>query len=99
MTFCVTWFCFTEKITCGHPQVIVSNNTARHLQVNKGSTQTEINLREKLFSMKIDPKLSFEKHIEQIYAKARIKLKALARIAPFMNIQKRKVLMKAVFTA
>ena len=45
--------------------------------------------------MTIDAKLSFEKHIEQIYVKARTKLKALARIAPFMNIKKKKVLMKA----
>ena len=46
-----------------------------------------------------DVKLSFEKHIEQIYAKTRAKLKALARIAPFMNINKKKVLMKAFFMA
>ena len=49
--------------------------------------------------MTIDAKLSFEKHIEQIYVKARTKLKALARIAPFMNIKKKKVLMKAFFMA
>ena len=47
---------------------------------------------EKLLGVTIDAKLSFEKHIEQIYAKARAKLKALARIAPFMNIRKNKVL-------
>ena len=35
----------------------------------------------------------------QIYAKARAKLKALARIANFMNIKKNKVLMKAFFMA
>ena len=50
--------------------------------------------------MTIDEKLNFEKHIEQIYVKAKAKLKALARIAPFMNIQKKKVLMmKTFFTA
>ena len=49
--------------------------------------------------MTIDAKLSFEKHIEQIYAKTRAKLKALARIAPFMNIKKKRVLMKAFFMA
>ena len=35
----------------------------------------------------------------KIYAKARAKLKALARIAPFMNIKKKRVLMKAFFMA
>ena len=49
--------------------------------------------------MTIDAKLSFEKHIEQIYAKARAKLKPLAWIAAFMNIKKKKVLMKAFFMA
>ena len=49
--------------------------------------------------MTIDANLSFEKHIEQIYAKARAKLKALAWIAAFMNIKKKKVLMKAFFMA
>ena len=47
--------------------------------------------------MTIDAKLSFEKHIEQNYAKTSPNLKALARIAPFMNIKKKKVLMKAFF--
>ena len=46
--------------------------------------------------MTIDAKLSFEKHIKQISAKARAKLKALTRIA---NIKKKKVLMKAFFMA
>ena len=45
--------------------------------------------------MTFGAKLSFEKHIKQIYAK----LKVLARIAPFINIQKKKVLIKAFFTA
>ena len=49
--------------------------------------------------MTIDAKLIFEKHIEQIYAKARAKLKASAWIAAFMNIKKKKVLMKAFFMA
>ena len=49
--------------------------------------------------MTIDAKLCFEKHIEPIYAKARAKLKALARIFPFMKIKKKKVLMEAFFMA
>ena len=45
----------------------------------------------------INIKLRFEKHIEQTYVKARAKLEALAIIAPFMNIKKKKVMMKAFF--
>ena len=69
------------------------------MQVKIAAAQIENSSCEKLLSVTIDTKLSFEKHIEQIYAKARAKLKALARIAPFMNIEKKKVLMKAFFMA
>ena len=39
----------------------------------------------------------FWETIQQIYVKAKTKLKALARIAPFININTKKVLMKAFF--
>ena len=65
------------------------------MQVKIGAAQIENGSSEKLIGMIIDTKLSFEKHIKQIYAKARPRLKALARIAPFMNIKKKKVLMNA----
>ena len=52
-----------------------------------------------MLDVTIHAKLSFEKHIEQIYTKARAKLAALAIIALFMNIQKKKVLIIAFLTA
>ena len=48
--------------------------------------------------MTINAKLSFEKDFKQACAKARAKLKALAKIASFLNIKKKKVLMTAFFT-
>ena len=72
-------------------------STDKHVQLKIGTVQIENSSSEELLCIIIDAKLSFEKHIEQIYAKARAKLKALARIAPFMNIKKKKVLMKAFF--
>ena len=65
-------------------------STDEHVQIKIGATQIENGLSEKFLGKTIDTKLSFEKHIEQIYAKARAKLKALARIAPFMNMKKNK---------
>ena len=73
-------------------------STDQHVQVNIGAAEIENSSSEKLFSMTIDAKLCFEKHIEQIYGKATAKLKALAAIAPFMKIQKKKILIKAFFT-
>ena len=74
-------------------------STDEHVQVKIGTAQIENSSSEKLLSVTIDAKLSFVKHIEQIYAKGRAKLKAWARIAPLMNIKKKKVLMKALFIA
>ena len=90
------WFSdsqFQAKATKCH--VLLS--TDQHAQVNIGAAQIENN--SKILSVTIDVKLSFEKRIEQIYAQTRAKLKASARIVPFMNIQKKKVLIKAFFTA
>ena len=74
-------------------------STDEQVQVKIGTAQIENSSSKKLLGVTIDAKLCFEKYIEQIYAKARAKLKALARIAPFMNIKKKKVLMKAFFMA
>ena len=68
----------------------------KHVQVKIGEAQIKNSSSERLLGVTIDAKLSFEKHIKQISAKARAKLKALARIA---NIKKKKVLMKPFFMA
>ena len=65
-------------------------STDEHVQVKIGTAQIKNSSSEKLLGVTIDAKLSFEKHIEQICAKARAKLKALARIASFINIKKKK---------
>ena len=67
------------------------------MEVNTGAARIENSSREKLPDVTNDAKLSFEKQIEQIYAKARTKLKVLVRITLFMKIQKKKLLIKAFF--
>ena len=65
-------------------------STDQHVQVNIGAAQIENSSGKNLLGVTIDAKLSFEKYIEQIYAKTKAKLKALAKIASFMKTQKRK---------
>ena len=69
------------------------------MQVNIGTAQIENTQNKILLGIIIDSKLSFDKHIQQICSRASAKLKALARIAPFMNITKRKKFMNAFFNA
>ena len=54
---------------------------------------------EKLLGIKIDTKLSFENHVSSLCKKASQKLHALARIVNFMDLGKRKSLMKAFITS
>ena len=53
---------------------------------------------EKLLGVKIDVNLNFNEHISDLCKKASRKISALARIAPFMSIEKRKVVMNGFFT-
>ena len=61
----------------------------KNLLVNVGTSQIKNSDCERLLGIDIDCKLSFENHINQICSKARTKIKALARIAPFLNKRKK----------
>ena len=78
----------------------ILSSTGKQVHVNIGTTQIENTQNEKLLGITTDSKLlSFDGHIQQICSRASAKLKALARIAPFMNITKRKILTNAFFNA
>ena len=52
---------------------------------------------EKLLSVRFDSKLTFDAHINDICKKADLKLNALVRITPFMNLNKKTLLSNAFF--
>ena len=54
---------------------------------------------EKLFGVRFDSNLSFESHITSLCKKASQKLHALARILHYMDLNKRRNLMKAFITS
>ena len=53
--------------------------------------------REKLLGVKFDNELIFEKHITGIYGKASRKIYALERIAPHLDLSKRRMVTNAFF--
>ena len=67
------------------------------MRVNIGTSQIKNSDYERLLGINIEYKLIFENHINQICNKARAKIKALAKIASFLNKKKRKLLMNAFF--
>ena len=52
---------------------------------------------EKLLEVKFDNKLFFDDHISELCKKASRKIHALSRVASYMNISKRRILMNAFF--
>ena len=54
---------------------------------------------EKLLGIKIDSRLNFDEHLDDIIKKASRKINALSRIAQFMNISKRCILMNSFFNS
>ena len=53
---------------------------------------------EKLLGVKINSKLTFNKHIETVFKNASKKLRAPARVIPYMTIEK-KILMNSFFNS
>ena len=68
-------------------------------EIHIGDSIIESSTCEKLLGIKIDSKLHFDDHIQDLCNKANRKLRALARATLYMNLQQRKVLMNAFFNA
>ena len=54
---------------------------------------------EKLLGVRFDSKLNFDAHINDICKKAGLKLNALARITPYMDLNKKRLLLNAFFVS
>ena len=64
----------------------------RHLDIKIGDYTIGNSECEKLLGVKIDVNLNFNNHISDLCKKASRKISALARVAPFMSFNKRKLL-------
>ena len=65
--------------------------------VNVENNQITNNKSEKLLRIKIDHKLTFNAHIDEICKKAGQKMNALSRVIPYMNITKRRSFLNTFF--
>ena len=54
---------------------------------------------EKILGVKTDSKLNFDRHVNHLCNNANKKLKALARVTPYMTLEKKKIVMNSFFNA
>ena len=88
------WFNFF-KGNPGKCHLLVSTNKKTKITIGEFSIETS-NC-EKLLAVKTDNKLTFDCHVFDMCKKANRKINALAGIAPFININKMRILMNSFF--
>ena len=69
------------------------------VQLNIGTARINNSKCEKLLSINVNCKLSFDNHIRDIRKKAGAKLNALTRVAQYMNTEKKPLIMNAFFSS
>ena len=72
-------------------------NSSENVTINVNGNTIKSSEKVKLLGINIDKKLNFKDHIDQMCKKANQKLNALSRVAPYMEIAKRKLLFNAFF--
>ena len=85
------------KVNTGKSHLLLSGNSRATATI--GNSYIESEDEQVLLGITIDSNLPFENHIRNICKKASQKLNALAKIAPYMNIKKRKTIMKSFITS
>ena len=85
------------KVNTGKTHLLFPGNSRAPATIDNSYIESEDE--KVLLVTTIDSNLTFENHINSICKKASQKLNALARIAPYMNIQKRRTIMKSFVTS
>ena len=85
------------KVNTGKSHLLLSGNSRATATIDNSYIESEDE--QVLLGITIYSNLTFENHIRNICKKASQKLNALARIAPYMNIQKRRTIMKSFVTS
>ena len=85
------------KVNTGKSRLLLSANSRATTKTDNSYIESENE--QVLLGITIDSNLTFENHINSICKKASQTLNTLARIAPYMNIQKRRAIMKSFVTS
>ena len=85
------------KVNTGKIHLLVSGNVRATAMIDNSYIESE--KEQVLIGKTIDFNLTFESHINNISKKAIQKLNALARVAPYTNMLKRRVIMKSFVTS
>ena len=91
-----TWF-ENNQMKGNEDKCHVFLSTHEKMHVKIGTLHIKNSCSEKLLDVKIDSDLNFEEHISSICKKANAKLNALARISPYIDKGKRRLIMNAFF--
>ena len=83
------------RINADKCHLLVSTNNTVKMKI--GNFDITNSKSEKLLGVKFDHKLSFDDHISKLCKTASRKIHALSRVASYMNISKRHILMNAFF--
>ena len=92
--------CFDNNLLKNNPDkchLLISSN--ENITVKIGEYEIQNSECEELLGVKLDWKLNCDDHISNRCKKARGELNALVRIAPFIGLSKRRVLMNACFNS
>ena len=85
------------KVNTGKSYLLVSGNVRATAKIDSNYIESE--KEQVLLGITIDSNLTLESHINNICKRASQKLNALARVAPYMNVQKRRIIMKPFVTS
>ena len=75
----------------------MQKNKNEKAKINIGEFSIENGNCEKLLGVKIGNKLTFDCHVSDMCKKANTKINGLAKIAPFINVNKRRILINSFF--
>ena len=84
------------KVNTGKSHLLLSGISRATATIDNSYIESEDE--QVLLGITIDSNLTFKNHINSIFKKVSQKLNALARIAPYMNIQKRRTIMNSFLT-